>query len=210
MLCFPIMPQKIALLGGTFDPVHMGHLCMANWVHHGLKLDRVIFVPAAQPPHKQAQQVSSFEHRWQMLRLATANNPAFELSDLEQQRTGPSYTVDTLKAFGSIYPQDQLWWVIGLDSLYQLPTWHRYQDLLIYARLAVLPRPGKASDQWQQVQHYLQTHLPGFENHLDWLEMPRLDLASSEIRRYCKAGKNCRYLLPDPVWEYVQQTELYR
>ncbi len=204
-----IMPQKIALLGGTFDPIHIAHLSLANWVYHNLALDQLIFVPAAIPPHKQDKPVTAFDKRLEMLELAIADRPEFQVSTLERERTGPSYTFDTLHIFKQNHPQVQIWWIIGLDSLYKINSWYRYQEIPDYARLAVLPRPGKQSDQWPQVQAYIKSHLPGYVNAVDWIEMPRLAISSTEIRNWCQEGQNCRYLTPDSVWQYIQQHGLY-
>lgn len=204
-----IMPQKIALLGGTFDPVHIGHLCLANWVYHNLALDQLIFLPAALPPHKQQKRVTPFAQRLQMLQLALADRSEFQISSLENERGGPSYTVDTLSLFKHKYSHSQLWWILGLDSLYQLSSWNRYREISRYARLLVLPRPGQQSDQWPQVQSFVNEHLPEFSGLIDWLEMPRLAISSSEIRGWCKDGQDCRYLVPESVWQYIQEQELY-
>lgn len=204
------MPQKIALLGGTFDPIHIGHLCLANWVYHNLGLDQLVFVPASQPPHKQQKQVTPFADRLMMLQLALQERPDFHVSTLEHERTGPSYTVDTLALFKQKYPQAQLWWILGLDSLYQLNTWHRYLEIPNYARLAVLPRPDQQSgDNWSQVKSFIDQHLLGFRAIIDWVEMPRLAISSSEIRAWCQSGQDCRYLIPNAVWQYIQDQELY-
>lgn len=200
------MQEKIALLGGTFDPVHIGHLNMAEWVHQELKLDRCLLIPAARPPHKR-HQITETKHRLKMLELATDNNPQLELSTIELKRSGPSYTLYTLQDFAQTYPEAKMWWVIGMDSLLALHTWHRYQEFPEYARLAVLPRPG---EEVQNIEDYLQTHLPMFTKSVDYISMPRLDISSSQVRTRLKAGKTCRYLLHQDVWQYIVEQGLYR
>ena len=201
------MTQKLALLGGTFDPVHIGHLCMAEWVQQSLDLDRVLFVPAAVPPHK-AHMITPAAQRLEMLQLAIAGNPGFEISQIELQREGPSYTLHTLQAMRQLLPVAELWWVIGLDSLLSLHSWYGYEQFPNYARLAVIPRPGALS-LGADLDSYLASRLPAFVGHLDWVEMPRLEIASSAIRARLTQGLSCRYLLPPPVWEYLLAQGLY-
>lgn len=205
----PIMPQKIALLGGTFDPVHMGHLCIAEWVQHSLKADRVMFIPAAVPPHKQ-HQITPAAQRLQMLERALADNRHFDLCTLELERQGPSYTLDTLQTLKATWPADtQFWWVMGLDSLLQLHTWHRYREFPHYARLAVTPRPEQTISEPAEIQAHIRQQLPEFTDCLDWVDMPRLAIASSEIRMWRRQGQSCRYLLPPGVWDYIEAHRLY-
>lgn len=202
------MKQKWALLGGTFDPVHTGHLCMAEWVQQTLALDQVLFVPAAVPPHK-FHQITPASHRLEMLRLALADNTAFSLSTVELERSGPSYTLHTLQHFSTIYPQLELWWVIGLDSLLSLHTWYGYREFPNYARLAVIPRPQQSLAERSEVDAHIDRCLPEFRGSIDWIDMPRLEIASSAIRRWISQGLGCRYLLSPPVWQYIRQSGLY-
>ena len=203
------MKHKLALLGGTFDPVHIGHLCMAEWVLQSLGLERVLFVPAAVPPHK-FHLITPAAHRLEMLRLALAGNPVFELSTVELERSGPSYTLHTLQHFAAASPQTQLWWVIGLDSLLNLHSWYGYEQFPAYARLAVIPRPNQQLAQRAEIEEHIRTRLPAFVSAIDWIDMPRLEIASSAIRTWLGQGLSCRYLLPAAVWDYLQAQELYR
>lgn len=202
------MTGKLALLGGTFDPVHLGHLCMAEWVLQTLALEQVLFVPAAVPPHK-FHQITPAEHRLEMLRLAISDNPAFEISTVELERAGPSYTLHTLQHFSTIYPQAQLWWVIGLDSLLSLHTWYGFEQFAGLARLAVIPRPVQNPAERAEIEAHVQQYLPDFVGRIDWIDMPRLEISSSAIRHWLGQGLSCRYLLAPSVWTYLQGHGLY-
>lgn len=202
----PIMPQKTALLGGTFDPIHIGHLSLAEWVQHALGLDKILFIPAGQPPHKAG--VTPAHHRLEMVRRAVADNPRFAVSELELQREGPSYTLLTLQAMCQQQPTDQLWWILGADALVDLHTWHQYERFPDYVRFAVTPRPGLALHNAQDLHDYLQKYLPRFVNVCDWVEMPPLAIASRDLRRALALGCG-RYLLPAEVWRYIEAQALY-
>lgn len=204
-----IMPQKIALLGGTFDPVHIGHLSLAEWVYEELQLDQLLLLPAAVPPHKQ-HSITPASQRLEMLQLAVKDDPRLSVSDYEIRRAQhdgqPSYTLHSLQHFAQLHQGDTLWWIIGLDSLYQLHHWHEFEQFPHYARFAVLPRPvPNAPD----LKAHIHTYLPHFKTHLDFLEMPELAVSSSAIRRRLAQGKTCRYLLPHGVWKWIQEKQLY-
>lgn len=203
------MPQKIALLGGTFDPVHIGHLCIAEWVQQSLGLDQLLFVPAAVPPHK-FHAITPALHRVRMLELAMAEDPRFGVSTIELGRTGPSYTLHTLQQMSRELGADtELWWVVGLDSLMSLHTWYHYEQFPKYARLAILPRPDQKLSERDELEDYLAEQLPMFVGHVDWIEMPRLEISSSSIRNWLREGRSCRFLLPPAVWDYIQHQHLY-
>ncbi|MBF2055277.1 MAG: nicotinate (nicotinamide) nucleotide adenylyltransferase [Candidatus Sericytochromatia bacterium] len=200
------MPQKTALLGGTFDPIHIGHLNLAEGVCHALGLDEVLFIPAGQPPHKPG--VTPAHHRLEMVRQAVADNPSFAVSDLELQREGPSYTLLTLQAMRQQHPDDALWWILGADALLGLHTWHQYQRFPDYVRFAVTPRPGVTLHSARDLTVYLQQQLPQFVGFCDWVDVPPLAVASSDLRRTLAAGCG-RYLLPAAVWRYIEAQALY-
>jgi len=134
--------RRIGVFGGTFDPPHVGHLALAEWAREALRLDRVIFMPAARPPHKRRRRVTPADDRVAMTRLAVRGNRHFRVSTLEVRRTGPSYTVDTLRALRKAHPRASFWLLIGEDSLAEFHTWHAPGEILALARLAVAGRPG--------------------------------------------------------------------
>ena len=199
--------KKIGILGGTFDPIHVAHLIGAELVREALALDKIFFVPAADPPHKQGIEKTPALHRRTMVELAIAGNPYFELCSVDLDRPGPHYSTETV---GLIRAQSQVsaercFFIMGGDSLVDLPTWHEPQTLLNLCRLAVIHRPGYEPDLDQ-----LTDQLPGLETRLDWVEMPLIDIAARTIRADHRAGRSIRYRMVDDVWAYIRQHRLYQ
>ena len=198
--------MRLALLGGTFDPVHLGHLVLAEVARDQLRLDRVLFVPAGDPPHKQEQLKSAACHRRAMTELAIAANDCFELSPVDLERPGPHYSTDTVRLVRSSYgvASEDCFFVVGGDSLEDLPAWHRPAELVRLCRLAVAPRPDYRPD-----MAVLEQHLPGLSARLDWLQMPALDISATDIRGRVREGRSIRYQVPDSVRQYIEQHRLY-
>ncbi len=193
-------------MGGTFDPIHYGHLVVAEEVWFRLKLDKVLFVPAAQPPHKLGRVVTPAVHRLEMVKLAVQGNPHFDVSSLEIERPGPSYTVDTLAQLrGSMEPEDDLWLIIGMDSLVELPTWRQPERILQLARLAVVPRPGYGAN-----LHELEKLLPGISQRVSLIPTPELSISAENLRARVAEGYPIKYQLPEAVEDYIYQVGLYR
>lgn len=194
-------------MGGTFDPVHYGHLIAAENSRSEFGLDRVIFIPSARPPHKETEAVLDSQRRLQMVKLAIASNPLFEISTLEQERQGPSYTIDTVEYFRSRFPDTKLFFIMGMDSLLMYDTWCDYERLASLCRFIVVTRPGYVMD----VSSSALAHLPAilWEN-LSLLEIPGMDISSSDIRRRVRLGLPIKYMVPAAVEEYVRKYELYR
>lgn len=198
---------KIGIFGGTFDPVHVGHLVAADRACCDLDMQKVIFVPAGLPPHKAGQPVTPGEHRLAMVRLAVQDNPRFEVSDLELKRQGCSYTVDTISYFRRLLPDDELYFILGMDSLLQLNTWHDVDNMLKMCCLVAVARPGYALETgdpeikllWEKVRE--RTLI---------LRIPGLDIAASELRQRVREGRTVRYLLPAAVLDYIEEHGLYR
>jgi nicotinate-nucleotide adenylyltransferase len=186
---------KVGILGGTFDPIHLGHLRAAENAREELGLGRVAFVPAAVPPHRAAP-VCSGRDRFAMVALATAGRAAFFASDAELERSGPSYTVDTLRAWQQERPGDDLVLLLGSDAYAELRSWREAEAVLGLCRIAVVARPGEAAD--VAVQDALRVGGPG------------LPVSSSEIRRRVREGRSVRYLVPDAVADYIEKRGLYR
>lgn len=203
------MNQTIGLLGGTFDPIHMGHLCMAEWVASALKLEKVYFIPAGQPPHKADRQVRDKYHRLEMVKAAVGDEPLFDILTLEIEKETPSITIETLQALASKWPE-RPYFIIGLDSLLTLPTWHHYQEFGQYCRLAVLPRAHEWVKSRVEVEQWVQKHLPMLQPSIVWVEMPAIDISSTELRQRLQQGQRCRYFFPPAVWNYILQQGLYR
>jgi nicotinate-nucleotide adenylyltransferase len=196
-------PGSVGVLGGTFDPIHIGHLAAAEEVRETLGLERVLFVPAGIPPHKPGRLISAPHHRLAMVELAIAGNPAFEVSRVELDRTGPSYTIDTLDALGE---GRDLTLILSAESFRGLPSWQEPERILALARIAIVPRggltpPGKS---------WLEEHFPGIEARIVELDAPRLRLSATDIRARVAAGRSIRYLVPDAVIGYIEDHDLYR
>lgn len=196
----------VGILGGTFDPIHLGHLALAEGVMHLAGLDRVIFLPNRQPPHKLGRPVSAAVHRAAMVKMAIAGNPRFEYSDLELGRAGPSYTIDTVQAFQTLCPDWRLAFLAGLDSLLEITTWREYERLLTQADLLVVSRPGFPTEQGEQMLHRLG---PVLSRRIRILEIPGVAVAGTQLRRLAGEGYPLRYLVPEAVERYIQEQRLY-
>ena len=200
------MPERIGIFGGTFDPPHLGHLILASEAHAQLKLARLLWVLTPVPPHKLNQPISSLDHRLAMVKLALKGESAFELSMIEVERSGPHYTLDTIRVFSSRYPNADLILLLGGDSLRDLPTWHRPADLVAACRqIGVMRRPGNSIDMAS-----LEKKIPGLNSKVKFVEAPLLEIASSEIRRRAARGLPFRYYLLPAVYQYIQKHNLYR
>lgn len=199
--------QAIGILGGTFDPVHYGHLVAAQYAACGFNLDRVIFMPAAQPPHKNAAGVLEARHRLAMVQLAIADNPAFEMSTLEVDRSGVSYTIDTVAALLEAYPQTDIYFIMGMDSIYILDTWKDVQRLVTMCRFIVVTRPNYCLNRSDPA---LQEVPDQFWQQADFLEIPAMDISSTDLRARVQQGKPIRYLLPPAVEKYIYDHGLYQ
>lgn len=196
---------RLGVLGGTFDPPHLGHLVLAEQARQQLALERVLWLPAGDPWRKAAQAVSAKEHRLAMVQRAIEGNPAFEIATLELERDGPTYSADTLAALGEAHTGAQLFFLLGADALEDLPHWHDPERLIALATLAVASRGGAGPS-----AEALDRLLPGLSSRLVWVEMPRLDISATDLRRRAAAGESLRYLAPDAVVAYIQERALYR
>ncbi len=200
------MPERIGIFGGTFDPPHLGHLILASEAHAQLKLARLLWVLTPIPPHKLNQPISSLDHRLAMVKLALKGESAFELSMIEVERSGPHYTLDTIRVFSSRYPNADLILLLGGDLLRDLPTWHRPADLVAACRqIGVMRRPGDSIDMAS-----LEKKIPGLNSKVKFVEAPLLEIASSEIRRRVARGLPFRYYLLPAVYQYIQKHKLYK
>lgn len=195
---------RLGILGGTFDPPHYGHLALAENARVQLRLDRVLFVLAGQPPHKPEHPVAPPYHRAALVEAAIADNPAFALSRVDLDRAGPHYTVDMLALLHEEYPNAAFYFLMGGDSLAQFPAWHDPAGIIQAAYLAVMRRPGHEPDLAK-----LEQALPGLRERLIWLDAPLLDIASSDLRRRAREGLPLRYLVPPPVEAYIREHHLY-
>jgi nicotinate-nucleotide adenylyltransferase len=199
------MASLVGIFGGTFDPPHVGHLILASEARARLHLDRLLWVLTPDPPHKQDQPITSLDHRLTMVQLAIAGNPAFELSRVELDRSGPHYALDTVRILAEKDPSADLVYLMGGDSLGDLPSWHRPAELVsMVAFLGVVRRPGDAVDLAS-----LEKSIPGLSAKVRFVDAPLLDIASHEIRSRAAEGRPFRYFLPPAVYGYIIEQHLY-
>jgi nicotinate-nucleotide adenylyltransferase len=224
--------MRIGIMGGTFDPIHLGHLRAAEEIYWAFGLDRIIFVPAARPPHKEEVVAASAMHRYEMVSLATVFTPYFTVSPIELQREGKSYSVETVREFQRLSgPDTNLYFVVGVDAFLEMSEWREAKELLTLARVIVTARPGWRLD---EVEHLLapeQRRLLGHPtfrylkvNEVDperveeapaprqvlLVEVVSLDIASREIRQLVEEGRSIRHLVPDTVAAYMAKNRLYQ
>jgi nicotinate-nucleotide adenylyltransferase len=198
---------RTGVLGGTFDPPHLGHLILAEEARCALALDRVLLVPAAQPWRKSDRAVSPAAARLAMLRLAVAGDPYFDVSTLEIDRGGPTYTVETLAALrAELAPVDELYFILGEDALLDLPRWRDPAGIIRLARVAVAARDGDLSADLAA----LEQQIPGIRARVDVVPMPQIGISSTEIRRRVREGGSIRFLVPPAVAGYIAEQGLYR
>jgi len=197
----------VGIIGGTFDPPHIGHLIIAEAARQALDLDKVFFVPASAQPHKLDRQVTPPLQRWEMVRRAIADNPAFEASDLELRRPGPSYTADTVIEIMAQHPGRPLFFICGADALVEMVTWHRPDRILAGAVVAVAGRPGVPGG---KTLRQAARHLTGlFGGTILGFGAPMIDVSSTMIREIAARGESVRYMVPEGVLAYIRQSGLY-
>jgi nicotinate-nucleotide adenylyltransferase len=199
-------PRRVGVFGGTFDPIHIGHLILAEEARSQLALDWIYFVPAGDPPHKQERSISPVEERIRMAELATAENAAFLVSRIDADRPGPHYTTDTLQLLqAELGVGCELYFLMGLDSLRDLPNWHNPHWLVTHCRLVVFNRP-EISLEWAA----LETALPGVQKQVTLLHMPEIAISSTALRERIRTGQPIRYQVPTAVAAYLRKHRLYR
>lgn len=192
--------MKIAIMGGTFNPIHYGHLICAEQVRDGLGYDTIIFVPSARPPHKAQPDMVSAEHRYQMVLLATADNQDFEVSRIELDREGPSYTIQTIKTLRNNYDTStELAWIIGADSLIEYKIWKDFDGVLEQCTMIATTRPN----------YDMQLVPAEIRNKVKTYKITGIDTSATEIRKRLKNNLSIQYLTPDSVAEYIKEHKLY-
>lgn len=193
--------SRLGVYGGTFNPIHIGHLIIAQEVYDQFALECVLFVPSARPPHKHRTALLAPEHRYAMTVLATQDDPRFEASDIELRRPGTSYTIETLRALHRLYgPDCRLFFVIGADSLVEIGTWRAPDEVFALCSIVVVPRPGvdirQAPAPWRERALLVQS--------------PEMGFSSTDIRHRVALGRSIRYLVPAAVEQYIDEHQLYR
>lgn len=192
--------MRIGVLGGTFDPIHIGHLILAEQAREQLGLDKVLFIPAGEPWRKTGREITDAAMRLEMTRLAVVDAPGFEVDDCEVRRSGPSYTLDTLRDLrGRIDDGDEMFLLLGADALADLPNWHDAGRIADYATLAVAPREGSG-----------EAELPFDASNVVQVEMPYIAVSSTDLRTRARQGGSLRYLVPERVNDFIQEKGVYR
>jgi nicotinate-nucleotide adenylyltransferase len=193
--------KRTGIFGGTFNPVHAGHLINLEFVRSELELDRILLIPAREPVHKTIFDKITPAERIEMVKIAIEGNPYFEASSIELDRSQSSYTLYTIKELVSLYPEDEFFLIIGSDSFNELDTWKSYAEILKSVNIAVMKRPGDP---------HLREDLTAISKNVFIVENPEIGISSTMIRERVKLGKSIRYLVPDPVIEYIDARGLYK
>ncbi|GBE27335.1 nicotinate-nucleotide adenylyltransferase [bacterium BMS3Bbin03] len=192
--------MRLGLYGGSFNPIHIGHLLIAEFVKEEFFLDEIRFIPTATPPHKRYDSILSADKRFHMIKLAVRGNPSFRVSDIEIKRGGISYTLDTLRQItGQLNKGDALFWFIGMDNLIDFPNWHQPEEILKLCKLIVFARKGFEVEDVE----------PHLREQVLFSEAPLIEISSSTIRERVKKGLSICYFVPEPVRKYIQKYRLY-
>lgn len=198
--------EKIGLLGGTFNPVHLGHVYMAKEILKEFSLDKIIFIPVGDPPHKEGNKIVNKEHRFAMLEIATADEKKFFVSRIELDRVGKTYTIDTMRQLKSEYDAD-FYFIIGADTLFELPTWKEYEEVFKITDFICISRPGYDEDKAQAYKKYYKER---FSKDIRFSSSTGLDMSSEEIRAKLKNGESVKGFLDENVEYYIISNGLYR
>jgi len=199
---------RLGIIGGSFDPVHLGHLGIAEEAREAFRLDRVVFVPAAQPPHKGGRSLAPAKDRLRMVKLAIRDNPFFIASDIEMRRSGPSYTIDTLREMRKAHPRAALFFIVGADSLHDLHTWRSARDLVEEFEFIIIGRPGaKGPDYSMLKKSFGKARADRLRR--NYIETEIFNISATDIRRRIKAGRSIRYLVPKEVERHIVRRGLY-
>lgn len=200
---------KVGLLGGSFDPVHVGHLVVAEQAREQLGLERVVFVPGLRPPHKLGKTLAPAEHRLRMVELAIAGHPSFEATDVELNRDGPSYSIVTVEQLKAGHADWDIHFLIGADTLPELPTWYHVAELADLCKFAVFARPGESLENTAPLRGALRDdQIAAIRGRC--FPIPLIGVSSTDVRRRVREGRSIRYLVPEPVRAYIDEHRLYR
>lgn len=199
--------RRLGIMGGTFDPIHYGHLVTAEGARHELGLEKVVFIPAGKPPHKTGYNITEPWCRYIMTCLAIKSNPFFQVSSIEVERPGPSYTIDTVRAIHQLYPGSEIYFITGADAVLEILTWKNAEKLLSMCRFISASRPGYDLGELYGKLSGMSWDL---KKNIYYMEVPALAISSTEIRRRVREGRPIKYLLPEPVENYILKNGLYR
>lgn len=202
------MDKPIGIMGGTFDPIHYGHLVTAEAARTEFNLDKVFFVPSGHPPHKKLDQVGNPEHRYLMTTLSICTNPSFEGSRLEIKRPGKSYAYDTVKHFRELYPDEELYFITGADAVKAILSWHRVDEILDMCYFVAATRPGYCLEDLKKEE--LKALPVKYLERILILEVPAMAISSTDIRKRVAQNKSIKYLVPEAVEQYIYKYKLYQ
>lgn len=198
---------KFGIMGGTFDPIHFGHLVIANEVLDQYKLDKIIFIPTGTPPHKSTEGMSSAYHRYMMVQFATMSNPNFFVSDLETRKIGICYTIDTLREIKEKYKDTSFYFITGTDAVLDLPTWKEPENVLKLCNFIAVNRPGYISD---NLDEKINKIIKKYGGSIEAIKVPQLQISSTDIRERICNNRSIKYLLPEIVEQYILENRLYK
>lgn len=213
--------QRTGLFGGTFDPVHLGHLRAAEEIRELLGLDKVYFIPSAVPPHKMSAHITEPSHRLEMLKIAVSSNPHFDTCDYEVREKTTSYTIETLRYLTGAHPDTEFYFIVGHELFSEIETWREYKELFTLSNFAVITRPGflngaphpplalKTEFSYHKVEDNVTFYRNNKSRIIAFTQIRGLEISSTEIRRFVKGEKSIRYLVPDRVEEYITNNKLY-
>ncbi len=200
-------PIRLGIYGGSFDPIHLGHLLLAETCREACELDRVLFLPCGKSPHKPHGAIATGNQRAEMLEFAVAGDPRFGVCRIELERSGPSYTIETLRQLRVEQPDSELFFLMGADSLADLPLWREPQAILELATIVAVNRGHRPPPDWASLESRLE---PSVRDRVRLVTMPAIDLSATEIRERARTGRSLRFRVPRAVEEYIRQNELYR
>lgn len=201
------MKKKIGIMGGTFNPIHHGHLILAQTAYEQFHLDQILFIPNKNPYYKRLHSIVTEEHRSDMVKLAIAGNDAFAFSDVELQREGNTYTVETLRILTKEHPDTEYYFIMGADSLFHFESWKEHEEIFTLATLLVATRDSVSMNNIESQIEYLEERYDGVK--IECLLAPSLEISSSGIRKMIKKGSSIRYLVPDAVAAYINENRIY-
>lgn len=198
--------MRIGLMGGTFNPIHLGHLIISEYIRDRFPLDKIIFIPSGNPPHKGKDNIISARDRYNMVLLSVESNPYFEVSLSEINRQGTSYTLDTINEFEKLYPNDELYFIVGADILYEITKWKNYEKLLNSVQFIVRGRNGlEELENLKRVDNLNKA----YSAKIKYINGPLIDISSTEIRNRLYTKKSIKYLVPEKVEDYIKLHGLY-
>jgi len=199
--------EKIGIIGGTFDPIHIGHLVLAEQIRTKFNLEKIIFIPAGTPPHKLNMNITSSKDRYNMTLIATINNPNFEVSSIEIDQADISYTINTIKKMKEIYKDSELYFIIGADVLYELDTWKEFENLFKLCKFIAATRPGTDEEKLLEKKEFLEQT---YGAKILLTKVLALDISSTDIRNRIREGESIKYIVPEPVEKYIIKNKLYK